>query len=114
MRGKGTTEAIITKRKTMEKIIHKHDTELCGFSSLTITVTFVTVKYSEMWQALDFLGVSEHLTWLLYKIYEKELAVIRINDYPTEQFSLGQGVRQECLLFPILFNPCGEIIIRER
>ncbi|XP_078491080.1 uncharacterized protein LOC144747145 [Ciona intestinalis] len=39
--------------------------------------------------------------------------VVRVNDQHTEEFSFLKGVRQGCLISPLLFNTVGERIMRE-
>ena len=40
-------------------------------------------------------------------------AVVRIGEEITEKCTIGRGVRQGCLLSPVLFNIYGEMLIQE-
>lgn len=39
--------------------------------------------------------------------------MVRVGDERTEEFRFEKGVRQGCLILPVLFNAVGERIIRE-
>ena len=56
--------------------------------------------------------VPQHLIWLMQKLYSKATGVLRIAGEHTDQFPFEKGVRQGCVLSPMLFNTCGEMIMR--
>ena len=45
-------------------------------------------------------------------LYSKATGVLRIAGEHTDQFPFDKGVRQGCVLSPMLFNTCGEMIMR--
>ena len=74
---------------------------------------FDTVNHTALWKSLIEFGTPEHLVWLLEKLYTKANGVIRLAEGHTDQFPFEQGVRQGCIVSPLLFNACGETIMRQ-
>ena len=48
----------------------------------------------------------------MQKLYSKATGVLRIAAEHTYQFPFEKGVRQGCVFSPMLFNTCGEMIMR--
>ena len=110
--GKGTTDAILTIRNIIEKTIKRQDQEL-WMMFVDYSKAFDSVQHSALWKSLIEFGTPEHLVWLLEKLYTKASGVIRLADDHTDQFQFEQGVRQGCIISPLLFNACGEAIMRQ-
>ena len=58
------------------------------------------------------MGIPDHLTCLLRNLYAGQEATVRTGHGPTDWFQIGNGVRQDCILSPCLFNLCAEYIMR--
>ena len=58
------------------------------------------------------MGISDHLTYLLRKLYADQEATARTGHGTTDWFQIGKGVRQGCILSPCLFNFYAEYIMR--
>ena len=58
------------------------------------------------------MGIPEHLTCHLRKLYAGQEATVRIGHRTTDWFQIGKGVRQGCILSPCLFNFYAENIMR--
>ena len=58
------------------------------------------------------MGIPEHLTCLLRKLYLGQEATVRTLYGTTDWFKIEKGVRQGCLLSPCLFNLYTEHIMR--
>src|SRR5688572_5731917 len=67
---------------------------------------------SLMWKTLKEMGIPTHLIMLLKSLYENQEAVVRTEHGDTGKFRIGKGVRQGCILSPVLFNLYAERIIR--
>ena len=63
-------------------------------------------------RVLEVMGVPTHLIVLLQQLYAGQLAIVRTNHEDTEHFGVGKGVRQCCILSPILLNICAKKLIR--
>ena len=58
------------------------------------------------------MGISDHLTCLLRKLYAGQEATVRTGHGTTDWFQIGKGVRQGCILLPCLFNLNAEYIMK--
>ena len=73
---------------------------------------FDCVDHNKLWKILKEMGISDHLTFLLRKLYAGQEAKVRTGHGTTDWFQIGKGVRQGCILSPCLFNLYVEYIIR--
>ena len=58
------------------------------------------------------MGIADHLTCLLRNLYADQEATVRTGHGTTDQFQIGKGVRQGCILSLCLFNLHAEYIMR--
>ena len=58
------------------------------------------------------MGIPDHLTCLLRKLYAGQEATVRTGRGTIDWFQIGKGVRQGCILSPCLFNLYAEYIMR--
>ena len=58
------------------------------------------------------MGIPDHLTCLLRKLYAGQEATVRPGHGPTDWFQIGKGVHSGCILTPCLFNFHAEYIMR--
>ena len=87
---------IIKKAREFQKNIY--------FCFIAYAKAFDCVDHSQLWNILTDIGIPDHLTCLLKNLYTGQEA--------TDQFQIGEGVRQGCILSPCLFNLHAEYIIR--
>ena len=65
----------------------------------------------ELPDALEEMGIPDHLTCLLRNLYVGHQATVRTGHGTTDWFQIGKGVRQGCILSPCLFNLYTEYIM---
>ena len=111
--GKGTTDAILVARNIIQKVAKKDDENQVWFLFIDYTKAFDSVYHDVLWRTMNEFGVPHHLVWLIKNLYDKATGVVRVADQHTEGFSFQKGVRQGCLISPLLFNTVGERILRE-
>ena len=58
------------------------------------------------------MGIPDHLTCLLRNLYAGQEATFRSGYGTTDQFKIGKGVRQGCIVSPCLFNSYAEYIMQ--
>ena len=80
-------------------------------SALLIAPKPLTVWVTTPGKILKEMGIPDHLTCLLRKLYAGQEATVRTGHGTTDWFQIGKGVRQGCILSPCLFNLYAEYIM---
>ena len=70
------------------------------------------VDHNKLWKILQEMGIPDHLSWLLRKLYAGQEATVRTGHGTVDWFQIGKGVHQVCILPPCLFNLYAEYIMR--
>ena len=70
------------------------------------------MDHNKLWNILKEMGISDHLTCLLRNLYAGQETKVRTGHGTTDWFQIGQGVNQDCILSPCLFNVYAEYIMR--
>ena len=70
------------------------------------------MEHNKLWKILQVMGIPDHLTCLLRKLYAGQEATVRTGHRTTDWFQIGKGVHQGCVLSPCLFNFFAEYIMR--
>ena len=78
----------------------------------TYAKAFDCVDHYKLWKILKEMGIPDHLTCLLKKLYVDQEAIVRTGHGTTDWFRIGKGVCQGCILSPCLFNLYEEYIMR--
>ena len=73
---------------------------------------FDCVDQNKLWKSLKEMGIPDHLTCLLRNLYGSQEATVRTGHGKTDWFQIGKGIRQGCMLSPLLFNLYAEYIMR--
>ena len=111
LNGKGTTDAILTLRNIIEKTTKRQDGQI-WIMFVDYATVFDTVHHNTLWKTLVEFGVPQRQVWLVEKLYSRAAGVIRVDGTRTNSFRFEKDVRQGCILSPMLFNICGEKIMR--
>ena len=83
-----------------------------GIDFIDYAKAFDCVDHSKLWKTLKEMGIPDHLTSLLRKLYAGQEATVRTGHTTTDWFQIGKGVCQGCILSPCLLNLYAEYIIR--
>ena len=83
------------------------------FCFIDYAKAFDYVDHNKLWTILKEMGVPEHLTCPLRKLYAGQEATVRTGRGTTDWFQIGKGVRQGYILSPCLFNFYAECIMRD-
>ena len=73
---------------------------------------FHCVDHNKLWKILKKMGIPEHLTCLLRKLYTSQKATVRTGHGTKDWFQIGKGVCQGCILSRYLFNLYSEYIMQ--
>ena len=80
------------------------------FCFIDYAKAFHYVDHNKLWKILKETGIPDHLTCLLRNLYAGQEAKIRTEHRTTDQFQIGKGVHQGCILSPCLLNFYAEYI----
>ena len=67
---------------------------------------------NKLWKILKEVGIPDHLTCLLRKLYAGQEATVRTKHGTVDWFRIGKGVCQSCILSPCLLNLYAEYIMQ--
>ena len=110
-RGRGTRDHISNLRWLMERARDNQRELFMCF--IDYKKAFDCVDHQRLWNTLKGMGVPEHLIVMLSNLYTNQEATIRTEFGDTGNIPIGKGVRQGCILSPLLFNIYAEKIMRE-
>ena len=82
------------------------------FCFIDYTKAFDCVDHNKLWKILQEMGIPDHLTCLLRKLYAGKEATVRTRYGAIDWFQIGKRVYQGCILSPCLFNLYAGYIIR--
>ena len=100
-KGRGTRDQIANIRWIMEKA--REFQKNMYFCFMDYAKAFDCVDHNKLWKILQEMGISDHLTCLLRKLYAGQEATFRIGHGTTDWFQIGKGIHQGCILSPCLF-----------
>ena len=70
------------------------------------------MDHNKLWKILKEMGIPDHLTCLLRKLYVGQEATGRTGYETTDWFQIRKGMCQGCILSPCLFNLYAEYIMQ--
>ena len=96
-KGRGTRDQIanacwiIEKAREFQKNIY--------FCFIDYAKAFDCVDPKKLWKILQEMGIPDYLTCLLRNLYVGQEATVRTGHGTTDQFQIGKGIHQGCILY---------------
>jgi sorting nexin-29 len=109
--GRSTTEQILNLRIISEKFM-AHNREL-HHNFIDFTKAFDRVWHQGLWAVLGKYNISKTLVGCIKSLYQDARSAVLIENTLSSWFNTSTGVRQGCLLSPVLFNLFLENIMSE-
>ena len=107
-KGMGTREALFSIQVLAQKCIDQQKSLYICF--VDFEKAFDKVPHTELISLLNNLEMDERDVRLLKSLYWQQKAIIRTKGNISKQLDIRRGVRQGCILSPILFNVFSENI----
>ena len=107
--GRSTVDQLFTLRQVTEKYLERGKDLYCCY--IDFEKAFDSVWQEGVWKALRFFGFSSKIIKLLQSLYLKSESAVRVNGDLTDWFSTTVGVRQGCVISPLLFNLLLELVM---
>ena len=110
-KGKGTRDAIFQLRMTCERSMEVNKNIYLCF--IDYQKAFDRVRHDKLVEIMEKAGIPELERRLIINLYWEQQAMLRWENDTTRTFEIRRGVRQGCILSPILFNLYSEFMIAE-
>ena len=99
--GRSTVDAILALRLLCE--LHREFNQPLSVAYVDLKAAFDSVDRKALWNALQGVGVPEHLLNLIKDLHTDTTAKVRQGNGTSPSFLTRSGVRQGCILAPSLF-----------
>ena len=110
-RNRSTQDQIYTVRQIIEKAIKQgKDIRLCF---IDFEKAFDKVKRVVIWKCMERRGIDNKLIQAVKSYYKKTRNYTQTNNEESKESETIQGVRQGCVLSPLLFNIVTNEVIKE-
>ena len=107
---RSTVDMIFAARQLFEKSREQHQSLYVAF--IDLSKAFDSVDRELLWKVLQKVGCSKHFIRLVECLHNDMTVRIRIGDDLSEPFRVSRGVKQGCVLAPVLFNLYVQCITR--
>ena len=101
--GNRTSDAHIIINNLVRKYCHKKNSKIYS-CFIDFAKAFDTVPRDILLKKLLSYGIKGRFFNIIKTIYTKDKACVKIENKCTETFDINQGVRQGCVMSPLLFN----------
>jgi len=109
--GRGLADAVFTLRQVMGQSEQRRLPLHLAFVDLK--KAFDSVDRESLWKVLRVYGVHEHLILLVKGLHEGSQAAVRLDGTLGPWFDISRGVKQGCVLAPLLFNVFIDFVARK-
>nr|XP_014349996.1 PREDICTED: uncharacterized protein LOC102357907 [Latimeria chalumnae] len=109
--GRGTMDMIFSGRQIQDKCRKQHMDLFAVF--IDLTKAFDSVNRDGLWQILKKLDCSDKFVNIIKAFHEGMMACVVENRLFSENFQVTNGMKQGCVLAPVLFSILFAIMLRD-
>ena len=110
-KNRGTVDAIFIVRQILEKARERNVKVHLHF--IDFKAAFDTIWRKALWKMMRAIGIDPRIVDIVENIYSNAECAVVVNKQITNWFKVKVGVRQGCLLSPVLFNIFLEFVMDE-
>ena len=99
---RSTIDMIFSARQLLEKSREQHRNLYVAF--IDLSKAFDSVDRTLLWLILEKSGCPHHFVQIVRCLHDGMTACIRVGDDTSDPFEVTRGVKQGCVLAPVLFN----------
>ena len=111
--GRGTVDQIWSARQIVERSIDSEYESSAYLGFVDLTKAYDSVDRSALLAVLSHYGVPRHLIDMVRELYTGTYCRVRTSEGVSDVFEVKSGVRQGCVLSPLLFNAYMDKIVRD-
>ena len=101
-RERSTTDMIFVACQLQEKC-REQRVDLC-MAFINLSKAFGTVNRDMLWEVMKRMGCTNKFTNIVRAFHNQMSATVAIGGEETEPFEVGVGVKQGCVMAPVIFN----------
>ncbi len=101
-KSRSTTDMVFVLRQLLEKSREQHKDLYVAF--IDLSKAFDTINRELLWKNLFKLGVPPKFLSILQQLHDGMQARVLMGELQSESFEVNVGVKQGCVLAPVLFN----------
>jgi len=101
-KGRSTIDHLSSLTNIIDTRKKKRKATFCAF--IDFKKAYDSIDRSILWSRLEDIGIRGRMLKALTSIYKNVSCCVRVNGWKTDWFSVNCGVKQGCLLSPLLFN----------
>ena len=109
-KGRGCADQIFTLRQIVEQSNEWSSTVYANF--IDFTKAFDSVNRPTLWRILGHYGIPDKLVSIIKMLYSDYSARVICGKDLTEDFAIRTGVKQGCVLSPLLFSLCIDWLMK--
>jgi hypothetical protein len=110
-KGRGLTDSLFTIRQLMSRCVEFGQPLFMAFVDLR--KAYDSVPRESLWRILHVYGVHKKLIELLEDLHTGTQAAVRMGGQMSEWFDVLGGVRQGCVIAPLLFNIYMDFVVKQ-
>ena len=108
---RSTVDMMLVVRR-LQELARKKDTPLY-LCFIDLTIAHYSVDRTLLWDVLARFGVPPRMIAVIRQVHDGMKACVRLDDGErSDKFDVGQGLRQGCVLAPLLFNMFFTAVLR--
>lgn len=110
-KGLGTREALFALNVLIQRCLDvNQDMYICF---IDYNKAFDRVRHKQLMEVLKAKQIDYNDLRIISNLYYEQRAKVRINGHMSEEIEIKRGVRQGCILSPLLFNAYSEEILKK-
>lgn len=109
--GLGTRDAQFCLNFLVQRCLDIHKNVYLCF--IDYEKAFDKVRHEQLVEIIEHTGIDKHDLRIITNLYWAQKAMVKIEDRLTKETDIKRGVRQGCILSPLLFNVYAEKIMSE-
>jgi hypothetical protein len=109
-KNRGLSDAVFTLRSIMHKC-HRYNQPLY-LAFVDLRKAYDSIPRDALWRVLSVYGVDKKVVDLLADLHTGTQAAVKLASSKGEWFDIGRGVRQGCVIAPLLFNIFFDCVVR--